>query len=248
MPKLVALLALLTLAALAACVSIPSAGRGPPCELASPDTLMLRGGTNQTMLDCVTQLARPPVRTVVVDSVGGPVKTAIPIAEMLARLDAEVVVRGQCNSSCANYFLSVARKITLEPGSIVTLHGSIDDSFLARNPAAADTHRLQREFASRHGVPYGWLLFRTAADWANKSLGGHVSGAVERFGASSINVRQFLVEEAFLRSCLPNVEVTPFRNTLAQRVYTEARLRRSLQRQGVHPTGTLRCAPATPAG
>jgi hypothetical protein len=130
----------------------------------------------------------------------------------------------------------------------VTLHGSIDDSFLAQNPAAADTHRLQREFASKHGVPYGWLLFRTAADWANQSLGPHVSGAVERFGASRITVRQFLVEEAFLRSCLPKVEVTPFRNTLAQRVYREERLRRSLQRQGVHPTGTLRCAPATPAG
>jgi hypothetical protein len=82
-PKLV-LLAVLTLAVLASCASGPSAGQGPACELTSPDTLMLRGETNQTMLDCTTRLARPPVRTVVVDSTGGAVKTAIPIAEMLA--------------------------------------------------------------------------------------------------------------------------------------------------------------------
>lgn len=245
-----AVLLVLPGACLTSCASLPTAfGRGPPCALLEQDALLLRGETDATMLRCLRTAARPSIRKIVVDSPGGPVKTGIAIAEIVKALDVEVIVRGQCNSSCANYVLPAARRITLKPGALVMIHGSIDDNLLAKG-APRELYDMQRAFAEIARIHPGWLLFRTPAERAAGSNGRHVSGApqVWRETSGAISVRQILTEEAFMRSCLPGKEIVGLDDTVARRVYLDARLRDRLARQGIYPSGTLLCtSPATPS-
>jgi hypothetical protein len=247
-----------TIVMLVGCASPSSPGHvaaapEAPCELLSPDVLVLRGSTDQQMLDCVSAAPRSSVKTVVVTSPGGVVSTAIPIAEIIAGMNAEVVVRGQCNSSCANYFLPVARRVTLEPGALVLLHGSIDDAYMAKTqnapPEARERDRaayaMQRAFAEKRHVALGWLLFRAPEPRASGRFGEYLSGDVERWGERGAHRdRAIAVEERLMRSCLRGVEITPFKDTAVQRLYTDAGLRERLRRRGVYPSGTLACTSA----
>jgi hypothetical protein len=201
------------------------------------------------MLACVQRHAGRSVRRVVVESEGGPVRFAIPVARLMAPLRVELVVRGRCNSSCANYLLPVARRVTLEPGAMILLHGGMDEHMLAKG-AARDDYDLEQSFAAQHRVPLGWLLFRTAEEYAQGSLGRYVSGgpsadpeALEGREAPP-SMKALLVEEDFLRSCLKEVELTPFRDTLAQRAGRQVKLRERLARQGVYLSGSMACRSA----
>lgn len=244
---LLALACLLT----TACVSMnPGLGAGPPCQVDSDGQLLLRGHTAAPMLACVDGLANTPVTRIILDSTGGPVVFALQIGDRLARYDVEMVVRGQCNSSCANYFLPVARTITVEPGSMVLLHGSADAGLLAQSSAApgANVDKLREQFdaqaafAERHHIHSGWLQIRDEEDVAAKRGSKFTSGMVKGpFSSGKLNVKAMLVEEAFMRSCLGGVEITPFSETVAQRVYTEENLAVMLAKQGIYPTGDMAC-------
>lgn len=216
----------------------------PPCALATDGVLLLRGETDDRMLQCLKAIETAPVTTVVIDSPGGPVGSAIPIADIIQRWRAAVIVRGACNSSCANYILPVARRVTLEPGAVVMIHGSVDENALARG-VRRDLFDLQQAFTARNGVHPGWLLFRDAADRASGSNGRYVDGAVDAGApAGDVDVRFILVDEAFMRSCLIGIDIAPFNDTVVQRLYRNKGLRARLARQGIHPSGTLACKPA----
>ncbi|MGZ9100602.1 MAG: hypothetical protein ACXW3O_12935, partial [Brevundimonas sp.] len=204
-------------------------GLQPRCEVSADGDLTLRGPTNQAMLACVQKQTPLNARRVIVSSTGGDVASALSIAEMLAPLRAEIVVRGDCHSSCANYFLPVGRRITLEPNAWIILHGSIDGHVLAQQLALGGTRELydrQMAFAERHDVPLGWLLFRTTEEFQAGAPGRHVTGSVQTWSPEGdANIAYTVVEEAFLRSCLPRVEVTPFAASRAQRLYADAPFR-----------------------
>lgn len=228
-----------------ACATLAHGARAAPCETGRAGELILSGETNAEMLACVAAIAETPVRRVMVDSPGGPVLPAMEIADLLSRWRPEVVVRRQCNSSCANYILPVAGRISLAPGAVVLLHGSIDDNI--RTAGGEREYERQLRFARRHRVPLGWLLFRTRDEQAQGGLGAHVDGRpgfAPPADAAPLPWRQLLVEEDFIRSCLDGPAIAPFEGTGAQRARRDARYRARLERQGIHLTGTLRCKPS----
>lgn len=218
---------------------------GSRCDASASGDLTMVGPTDAAMLACVRQHASRGIRRVIVSSGGGDVNTALSIAELLAPLRAEIVVRKECHSSCANYLLPVARRITLEPDSWIILHGSIDGHALTQMLASGGDRSLydrQMGFAQQQDLPLGWLLFRTDEEFRAGSPGSHVTGKVQTWSsAGDANIAYIVVEEAFLRSCLPRVEITPFATRRLQRLYTDARFRTRWARRNTYPSGTLAC-------
>ena len=138
------------------------------------------GGPSHDLLDCaLTHDAEPP-DVVVVSSFGGQVAESIAVADVLAGWDTILRVEGWCASSCANYFIPVARRVEVADRAEILLHGSIDDAHLARSRrnGFADGerhHAAQAGFEARHGVHRGWLLWRDEGDKPT-SWGRHVEG------------------------------------------------------------------------
>ncbi|WP_339915107.1 hypothetical protein [uncultured Brevundimonas sp.] len=181
----------------------------------------------------------PGAATVRVRSPGGNVVTAMKIAERLHAMNAEFVVDGYCESSCANYFLPVARRIVVEPGARIVLHGSSDEHLLAKS-GQIEPFQQQRAFAERFHVPLGWLLYRTEAEFQAGSNGRHVSGAVDTPPGDD-RVVYIVVEERFLRSCYPHLDIEFRSETYTDRMRRDAPFRNRLARDGFYPSGSLEC-------
>ena len=244
------------------------------CEQVSPATFVLEGPVNAAMTDCVRARLAPTTTELIVDSGGGDIKQALDIAELLEplTLTLTVRVRERCYSSCANYFLPLARRLIVEPGAAIVLHGGADPQFLesemgrrerrireimreaevdraeaeARYEAAVDGVRAlidrQQAFASRHNVGMGWFLYREAGD---RDVGRWLTG--ERGPKPHpFGWRYMLVEEPMIRSCLPDVEIEPFQQRLeAEFIDDRERYARFRRAEGLRSL-TLECA--EPAG
>lgn len=233
--------------ALAALTSLSLCGvaRAAPCEQRSPTVFVIKGETNQALADCVAATLKSTTTEVMVDSQGGPAGVAIDIAERLAALpDLTLKVTGQCLSSCANYFLPVARRLVTDSHALIAVHGGIDPAQVATAPAAnvaalRATAEKQRDFARRHRIPPGWLLYRTAeAPTRVDGLDGNYRWPHEP------RSRLFLVEAPMLRSCLPWLDIGDYQARLEAKRLTPAGVAR-LKRNGVVATGSVVCNGAT---
>lgn len=203
---------------------------GPICRQETAETFRIDGSIDQTMAECIAAAWRPTTRILILNSPGGDVATALDIAARFESLGLEMRIDGECNSSCANYFLPLARRIAIEPGSVVMLHGSVDPALKARMTEGRDQYlrariaegstpeeaeaafaagvaridamiARQADWAERNGVPPGWLLYRHPGSNDVVGIEGEPDGDV-RLG--------LLVEEAMMRSCLPHVEIEPY--------------------------------------
>ncbi len=212
-----------------------------------PETGVLRliGPTDDSMLSCVEAMPDGRVETIRITSTGGDVGTALSIADIIARWNVHLIVVRECNSSCANYFLPVARRVTALPRSTIMLHGSVDQGLIARLDDADQRAALQRvadrqaAFAERHNIPPGWLLYRrqyTGGIGGIEGLRGELFGGVPLTRASRL-----IVAELLFRSCLPHVELDPFEGTTADLASSIEAVRERLARQGAHVSGSLRC-------
>lgn len=220
------------LLALGGCATTASGSgeRDPVCRQETADTVRIEGSIDQAMADCIAAVWQPTTRVLILNSPGGDVATALDIAVRFEGQGLEMRVDGECNSSCANYFLPLARRIVVEPGSVVMLHGSVDpmlrdrmirdhrafllqrgEEGLSSEEAEALFQRgveridamiaRQSEWAERNGVPPGWLLYRYPGSNDVAGIEGEPDGDVRR---------GLLVEEAMMRSCLRNVEIAPY--------------------------------------
>lgn len=222
---------------------------------------MLSGPIDTAMRDCARQRFAPTTRTVVLDSEGGSVDEALDIAALFEGRGLIMAVENECNSSCANYFLPLARRIEMAPGAMILLHGSIDPQFVtdlaegrdafvkerraeglgqADAKAAYDralprsraTQQRQAAFAKRNRIPPGWLLYREAG---SSQVVGLSSGRRGGPGRTAL-----LVEEPLLRSCLPGVEIVPFQADLT-RHWTHSWRRVGLMWSGIAFSGSSVC-------
>lgn len=234
------------------------------CEQMSDQVFAISGKIDDAMAACVRAKFQPTTRELILNSEGGSVMAALNIAETLEGKRLDMVVEGQCNSSCANYVLPLAGRITFRPGAIVLLHGSIDPwtvekfkrnrhKFLKLQAkagrsedraaeafdefiATSEAVRFrQAEFARRNAIPPGWLLYREAG-----------SGAVRGLTDLPSLGRALLVEEQMLRSCL-SATVTPYQEDLRRSALTFPR-RLLLSWAGVSPSGKARCKPDSSEG
>lgn len=241
---------------LGACASLPtfiSSQIASKCELVLDDSLLiLAGATDEKMLDCVSRHLGPKVKKLSVNSSGGDARTALEIGDIIANSRLHIIIEDKCHSSCANYFLPVARRVSLAPNASVILHGSIDEGLLARDSDIGDKLsqerrrelvEIQNEFAKKHSVHLGWLLYRTAREYEERRPSRYVQGRVSRVASDGAPVRGVIVEEAFMRGCLSNVRVDTFERTLVQTMYSNENTRAKYEKQGFFLTGSMQCTP-----
>lgn len=217
--------------ALAACASTDSTL--PRDCTRTGDVLTLEGSTDAAMLACV-QAQSPPPTHIVLSSTGGNVDIALEIGDIIASWDATIEVRDYCNSSCANYFVPVARELVLHQQSVLAIHGGIDAGLVARGADPA-TASKQRHYALRHGIPPGWLFRReTAEAYQDVSLGNDVTGDITPLRSGRVSM--VVVEPLLLETCLPHVPLV----RVGPAKWTDA-ARQSLAKQRAALSGSLRC-------
>lgn len=241
--------AAVALAVLAGCASsMRLAHQQGACAYDAPSqTLTVTGSIDADLAACIRSRASEDVAVMRLNTVGGQVEAALDAAEVIARWRPHMVVAGQCSSSCANYWLPVAERITLEPRAAVILHGSIDQGFVDRAPperraALQATADRQAAFAEIHGVPPGWLMTRSRENYEAGRIGPHLTGAPTGNGPLFGRIEYLLVEEPLMRSCLSGPQIDPFEDSAPQRARARLLSRVVMAWQGVGLSGSLACA------
>lgn len=229
-----------TILLMLALLALGGAAQAGTCEQRSPTVFVIKGETDRALADCVAAKLKPTTTELVVDSEGGNVGIALDIADRLATLsNLTIRVDGECNSSCANYFLPLGRKLVVGKSAILGLHGGIDPANVAKAPPQDRASRQatadrQTAFARKHQIPPGWLLYHTAA--APNRVDG-LDGAFRWTPAP--DDRFYLVETPLLRSCLPWLDVTAYDAWLKTQM-TPLRLAWA-RKSKLLPTGTVVC-------
>lgn len=263
----------LSLLLVSACASIFWSGPPEPaqaCRVTAPTTLELSGPVNDAMLACAETHLDTSIDTIVVNSWGGRTEPGRAIGRLIGTQPRTLIVKSECLSSCANYFVPAARTLIMRPGAIVGLHGSPDPMLLARAETAseakwtkalaarkmttdeveqarqtasqwrADTHRDEAAFARQFGVPKGWRLYREAGAEQTDFL-QHFDGKMSLL--DSKRPRLMLVDYPMLASCLPNVRAENYQETMETTVLANPKRRKQLAALKAWRSGTLTCKP-----
>lgn len=177
-----------------------------------PGELHLRGFIAAEMKACVLRQNLSGLQRLVVTSTGGFVSATIDIAEHLAPHRPHVIVRGLCLSSCANYLIPIASRLTVEPRSLIGLHGGVTNLVRkmrekGRTPPAAmlaDAER-ERRFAAEFSINSDWFL-------PDAFLKAHQKEITNPMGYNLLfhDSQALAVGPGFLRSCLRDVEIDSF--------------------------------------
>lgn len=214
------------------------------CRQTTSESFVLSGPIDAAMAACVQSLFAPTTNELVLTSRGGSADQAMRIAERFEGRRLTMRVRGECNSSCANYFLPLAARLIVEPGAVIVVHGGIDPSLISRTQASAngmvdgqvdnleEIAARQAAFMARNEVNPGWLLCREAGSTAVARL----DGAWADFDADT---KAWLVEETMAKSCLPNTVVEYM--TDRRGVWLSEGRRRALRRQHIARSNTVVC-------
>jgi len=222
---------------------VTSSRAAEPCRQAAPDTFVIDGPIDAALTDCVQRIFAPTTTQLILTSRGGQAGEAMRIAERFEGRRLAMTVKGECNSSCANYFLPLAGRLIVEPGAVIVIHGGIDPGLISRQRvpdggmAEADVDltpiaEQQRAFVARNGINPGWLLYREAGSLSVERLDGAWADFDARTSA-------WLVEEAMARSCLPDT-VVEYRADRSGEWLSDSR-RRVLRRQNVARSNTVVC-------
>lgn len=244
------------------------------CEQANATTFVLEGPVNEAMAECVRVHLSPTTTELVVDSGGGDVRYALDIAERLEPLSLTVRVRDRCYSSCANYFLPLGRRVIVEPGAAIVLHGGADPKFLRegmleqRESRIREIMRDARVDRAEAEARYDTMIegIRTLIDRQQAFAARHNVGMgwflyreegdrdVGRWltGRRGPKPHPFgwallLVEEPMLRSCLPDIEIEPFQQRLEAEFIDNRERYGRFRRAGGLRSLTLECAEPEPA-
>ncbi len=90
------------------------------------------------------------VRFLLIDSQGGDVEAAIKVGYRLFADKTHIFIRNTCFSSCANYIVPAAVKVTVLEKSFIAMHGSVPRTF-------ADYRTMRRSYAaSEDDLASGW--------------------------------------------------------------------------------------------
>jgi hypothetical protein len=219
------------------------------CALStSGKVLIVKGPTDSKMFECFKRTLKTEITQIEINSNGGNVELAILSAELLAKKKLHIIIDKNCNSSCANYFLPVASRITLKPHSQILLHGSVDEGLIeiqrakfGKRPQDDRVQLLQKEFAKNYNIHLGWLLYRTHYDGKDNSFGQYVKGNKNYWGLNLYTDRFTIVEEKFMRSCLPNVKIDIFQDTKDKELYINTDLKSRYSKLGIFPSGDMVC-------
>jgi hypothetical protein len=95
------------------------------CEQPRPGYVVYTGDSDK-FSECLQLLGMKEIAELRINSRGGDIPLTLQLGQsLIGRIDV-LIVDGLCASSCANYILPTARRLIVEPDSLVVLHGSID--------------------------------------------------------------------------------------------------------------------------
>jgi len=221
------------------------------CFYASDNELHLRGEITPALVACVKSGNPGTVETLIVNSEGGAVQSAIDIADLLpTKLD--IIIEDKCNSSCANYFIPLTNKLILKPDSMIALHGSIDTGLREGQEGEIEEKNLtklemtiqrQTAFSRKHNIHPGWLLKRTANEYETQNSGAYMVDPTSQNGVNFGDYPVILVNTALLESCFPGMTIKGLSQSfvnLDRLKQMEAEKGRKLQ---AYPSDNLICLP-----
>lgn len=218
------------------------------CEAVNAATVELSGPIDEAMYNCALPLLTPDIETVRVTTNGGDVEVGRAIGYKIGEHPRHLIVDKLCLSSCGNYFVPAAARVTLLPRSVIGLHGTPDPHMLSNadmenhmaslveegNVASEGLTRIlkrkserrerqlreEANFAAYFKVPKGWRLYREAND-VDDSWRQHFTTASDA-GVTPDNF--MIVEEPMLASCLPHVETDGYQAELEATVFNNSKL------------------------
>jgi len=238
------------------------------CEQVDTATLKLSGPINDAMRDCALALLTPNIKTVTVTSKGGEVFAGRAIGYKIGEHPRHLIVDKMCLSSCGNYFVPAAARLTLLPHSVIGLHGTPDPHMLSnadmekhmasmvedgdtgsegvsrilKRKAETRAKQLAEEakFAAHFNVPKGWRHYREAGE-ADDGWRKHFTDGTD----AGVKPDKFMIVEGpMLDSCLPHVETKNYQAELETTVFGHRKLWAALEeRMGAYRSLSLTCVP-----
>jgi len=221
------------------------------------------------MRDCALALLTPDIDTVYVTTKGGEVFAGRAIGYKIGEHPRHLIIDKMCLSSCGNYFVPAAARLTLMPRSVIGLHGTPDPHMLSNvdmenhmaslveegNVASEGLERIlkrksetrtkqlaeEAKFAAHFNVPKGWRHYREAGD-ADDGWRKHFAQG------SDIGVtpdKFMIVEGPMLASCLPHVETENYQANLQKSLLDKVKIWSGLKEtMGAYRSLDLTCLPA----
>lgn len=238
------------------------------CEQVDNATLRLSGPIDDGMRGCALALLTAEIKTVIVTSKGGEVFAGRAIGYKIGEQPRHLIVDKMCLSSCGNYFVPAATKVTLRRGSVIGLHGTPDPHMLSNadmenhmasmiedgsNASEGLTRILKRKsdrretqlaeeakFASHFNVPRGWRMYREAGD-ADDGWRRHFTDG----SGIGVTPDNFMIAEGpMLASCLPHVETDGYQAELEETVLENPAFWAALKdKMGAYRSRELTCLP-----
>ena len=179
----------------------------PPATLRwSGDTAYYDGLTYTAAAAAFASLVNTqPIKRLVINSGGGHVGPAIDKALLIHQKGIEVVVRGQCYSSCANYIFPAGAKQIIADGSVVGWHGTVTHlkykhqmGQLALNAEDLNEYKKlsarEKEFFQRIGVDGFIAWFGKIPPYGVRDTYLLSPQDMQRFGLRNLQVRQDYVQ------------------------------------------------------
>ena len=215
-------------------------------------TLSLQGQIEKPLIDCMRSLEISKLNTILLDSPGGNVEVAMSVGDMIAPYRPHLIIDKDCNSSCANYWLPLARRITFTKNARIVIHGSIDSGIINKmNEAEKEEHsnlknliELQARYIDRHNIPRGWMQYRSDYSMGLEAYHPWLEGKpIIPLLNEDIKLNSFLVTEPMLETCLPNIEIYGFKNSYAARA--SKKRWRKLAKKGQLSSGAMVCPAET---
>lgn len=240
------------------------------CERMDATTLKLSGPIDEAMYNCALPLLTHDIETVQVRTNGGDVVAGRAIGYKISEFPRHLIVDKVCLSSCGNYFVPAAARLTLLPRSVIGLHGSPDPHMLANidmenhmaslveegDPTSEGLTRIlkrksdrrakqlneEAKFASYFSVPKGWRHYREAGDADDGWRRHFVDGSDAKVRPNKF----MIVEEPMLAACLPHLDLENYQVTLEKTVLENERFWAQLQeKMGAYRSHDLMCKPMT---
>jgi len=244
----------------------PETGR---CEQLGEATLKLSGPIDEAMQDCALSMLTPDIKTVHVTTKGGEIFAGRAIGYKIGEHPRHLIIDRLCMSSCGNYFVPAAAKLTLLPRSVIGLHGTPDPHMLSNKDMEAHMASMvengdtasegvarilkrkserrkkqlfeEARFAAHFNVPKGWRHYREAGDADDGWRRHFVKGSDKGVTPDKF----MIVEGPMLKSCLPHVETEDYQAELETTVFNQRKFWASLEeKMGAYRSLGLTCKPS----
>jgi broad specificity phosphatase PhoE len=191
------------------------------CEQPRPGHVVYTGDSDK-LAECLKSLEVNDIAELRINSRGGEIPPTLQLGESLIGKIDLLIVDGLCASSCANYILPTARRLIVEPDSLVVLHGSIDvrqiaayleanrERFMAQ-AAGMTSEQMDEEFKrvlaefedqAKHQAAFAEQRL-SCSDWLDPNLHFRAADLPNGF-------KYMIVTHAMAKRCLKETKVERF--------------------------------------